>query len=344
MKEYRLLLADYVSQVAVELDRAAPAALSFSDLAKSLTGVIAGDLHRVRLHEDVKDTDVAAREWIVEKAAHAISPKKAIVFDGEKVSLLEGYTLDDLNFKGSKMYPHAPDESLGDIFNPQLSDAVFAENLRPPGNLDELRESMRVFGWLPHHPAIQDERGVTLVGHRRLAAAEAEGVKPQIVTIVCGQGDAADVERFRLAWASNLGGKAPTKAERTKIEAHLFGRGWTMKRIGEAVGVSRKSVSVDLKGHPVLVTIGNKKRADGRGAKTGSVKVPSLTPDDAEAIMEQREQGLNQEDAVRVALPDRQLKASASKELARQAEAMISVRPAPSQSCTCTCPVHCPAG
>lgn len=129
--------------------------------------------------------------------------------------------------------PETPGAKLGDPFNPETG--VFATNIRQDiGDLDELRESMRAWGWLEDHPAIKDERGVVLAGHRRLAVAEELGIEVreghEVVTLMLGTGDEADVKRFRLAIASNLDAKPLTSRDRARIATHLDVEGWDVAR------------------------------------------------------------------------------------------------------------------
>lgn len=153
----------------------------------------------------------------------------------------------------AKPSPKAPPKvdkrfaQFGDPFAPESG--VFAGNVRAEGDLSELRESMREFGWIPHHPAIRDERGVVLVGHRRLLVAAELGIEPQIVTMKLGLGDTGDAQRLRLALASNLGGKPMTAPERAKIAQQLYKeREWSLQRIGEALGVSKMQAARDVRG------------------------------------------------------------------------------------------------
>jgi hypothetical protein len=116
------------------------------------------------------------------------------------------------------------------------------------GDLDELRESMRTFGWLAALPAIADETGMVIVGKRRLKVAEELNITPVITRITFGQGDEADAKRVKLALASNLGGAPLSPADRVRIAENLYGeKGWTMQRIADALAVSKKTISKDLK-------------------------------------------------------------------------------------------------
>ena len=61
---------------------------------------------------------------------------------------------------------------LRDPFNKKTG--IFADNVRVDlgeYNDDELRDSLRLYGWDKEFPAIVDEYDVVLVGHRRLKFA-----------------------------------------------------------------------------------------------------------------------------------------------------------------------------
>jgi hypothetical protein len=126
---------------------------------------------------------------------------------------------------------------------------AFAVNIRDIGGDDsELRESLTQFGWIEEYPALVDENGVVLVGHRRLKIAEEEKIEPVIKKLALGNGDAADAERLKLAIVSNIGSKPMTKEDRKRIAEHLYGaREWTMERIAEAFNVSKATISGDLR-------------------------------------------------------------------------------------------------
>jgi IS30 family transposase len=115
-------------------------------------------------------------------------------------------------------------------------------------NDDELRESLLTFGWVKELPAIADERGNILVGHRRLRLADELGIERRIKTVTFGEGDGADAERVKLAIASNTGSKPMTRKDRQRIAEYLYGkRLWTMEAIAEALGVSKATISGDLR-------------------------------------------------------------------------------------------------
>jgi hypothetical protein len=134
-----------------------------------------------------------------------------------------------------------------DLFNPKTG--AFTANIRNIGGDDsELRESLQKFGWVKELPALVDENGVVLVGHRRMKIAEEEKIEPVIKKLILGKGDAADAERVKLAIASNIGSKPMTKEDRKHIAEHLYGgREWTMERIAEALNVSKATISGDLR-------------------------------------------------------------------------------------------------
>lgn len=137
-----------------------------------------------------------------------------------------------------------------DPFDPQ-SGGQFVKNIRDLASCDdaELLESLRAFGWMKDFPALADENGVVLVGHRRIKLAGDLGIAPVIKTINFGKGEVADAERLKLAIASNVGFQQMTKEDRRRIAAYLYGeQKWTMQRIAEALGSGVKTISRDLEG------------------------------------------------------------------------------------------------
>ena len=136
---------------------------------------------------------------------------------------------------------------MKNLFDPKTGE--FATNIRTidGGDDTELRQSLQQFGWSSEFPALKDEHGVVLVGHRRLKIAEELGISPVVKTYTFGSGTAADAERLKLALVSNIGFKAMTKEDRQHIAEHLYGeREWTMEKIGKALNVSKMQISRDL--------------------------------------------------------------------------------------------------
>jgi hypothetical protein len=133
------------------------------------------------------------------------------------------------------------------LFNPKTG--AFAVNIRDiDGDDSELRESLKEFGWVKEFPALADENGVVLVGHRRLKIAEEEKIEPVIKKLAIGNGDASDAERLKLAIVSNIGSKPMTPEDRKRIAEHLYGkREWTMARIAEALNVAQSTITEDLR-------------------------------------------------------------------------------------------------
>jgi len=62
-----------------------------------------------------------------------------------------------------------------------LADPAFHLEGREPDG--ELRDSMRTHGWIRSLPAIVDEDGNVLSGHRRMAVAEELGIEPVTTTL-----------------------------------------------------------------------------------------------------------------------------------------------------------------
>jgi DNA-binding Lrp family transcriptional regulator len=155
--------------------------------------------------------------------------------------------------KDGRSRPRPASKSAGNVAKPRAlfdpETGAFAANIRDIGGDDsELRSSLKEFGWIKEFPALVDENGVVLVGHRRLKIAEEEKIEPVVKKLALGGGDAADAERLKLALVSNIGSKPMTAEDRKRIAQHLYGeREWTMKRIAEALNVSHGTVVNDLR-------------------------------------------------------------------------------------------------
>jgi len=167
---------------------------------------------------------------------------------------------------------------LRDPFNPKTGE--FRENIRVASQDDsELRESLKRFGWYKQFPAIADENGVILVGHRRMKIAKELGIEPVIQAFTFGKGDAADAERLKIALASNIGGAPMTKEDRKHMAEYLYGsREWTMERIAEALNTTHKTISKDLS--EFVPSVKNKPK--GKGRPKGSTARRKNTTVDAE--------------------------------------------------------------
>jgi hypothetical protein len=116
------------------------------------------------------------------------------------------------------------------------------ENIRDISRLDdtELRKSMQTFGWVEQFPAIKDQDGVVLVGHRRLKIAAELNITPVVVVVDCDN----DPERWRIALASNIGNQPLSATDRKCIAMHLYTtKQMTMKDISHALGVSEMTIS-----------------------------------------------------------------------------------------------------
>jgi Homeodomain-like domain len=101
---------------------------------------------------------------------------------------------------------------------------------------------MDEFGWNPLFPAIEDENGVVIVGHRRLTMAEELGITPVIKKHTFGEGEAGDAARVEAALVSNLGPEKISIEDRKKIAAQLCGQGWKVDKIAEKLRVSQMTV------------------------------------------------------------------------------------------------------
>jgi hypothetical protein len=271
---YALDFISVIRHVATKLDEA-PDGMTVGGLANGYRGFPA-DLGRVRLHHHLKN-DRAAVEFLVDRAIRALGSQVRV--EGDRIFLTKPF--DELRYERR---PIARDvqSKFRDPFNPLKADG-FADNIRGNGkdDLTELSGSLQTFGWMKEFPAIQDERGVTLVGHRRLKVAEELGIEPVVKTMVLGQGDEADAYRLRLAIASNLGSKPFSEADKRRMAEYLYGeKGWTMVRIGEAIMVSVSQVSRILDGFPVP---GKPPRPQG-GRPKGSTGRSKRTPENRDFV------------------------------------------------------------
>lgn len=267
---YALDFISVIRHVATKLDEA-PDGMTVGGLAIGYRGFPA-DLGRVRLHHHLKN-DRAAIEFLVDRAVRALGTQ--VHTEGDRIFLAKPF--DELRYERR---PIARDvqSKFRDPFNPLKADG-FADNIRGNGRDDttELSGSLQTFGWIKEFPAIQDERGVTLVGHRRLKVAEELGIEPVVKTMNLGQGDEADAYRLRLAIASNLGSKPFGEADKRRIAEYLYGeKGWTMVRIGEAIMVSHQTVGRLLQG---LSTVDKPPRPNGGRPK-------NLTPEQEQMVIE----------------------------------------------------------
>jgi ParB-like chromosome segregation protein Spo0J len=96
---------------------------------------------------------------------------------------------------------------------------------------------------------IDEDTGEVIEGHHRLKAwteLRAEGVKvpdypKQVVRF------ANDDDRVAFVLAANLFRRHLTREQRAEVVTRLRAEGWSLRRIGEAVGVSHPTVLGDLK-------------------------------------------------------------------------------------------------
>ena len=138
------------------------------------------DLSRVKLHEGAK-TDAEANCWLVEEALRELGKQVEVGDDG--VYRLTR-PVEEVRWPGQKLlrWQTPADEPPADVYDRGLTTGTLVNNFGRGGSKDDLSDlldSMRTFGWIPEFPAIRDERGEILVGHRRLAAAaqlRAEGL------------------------------------------------------------------------------------------------------------------------------------------------------------------------
>jgi ParB-like chromosome segregation protein Spo0J len=248
--------------VASELDRAAPAALSLAELAATYRHPNPSDLARVRSVEHADDP-VA---WLIRQAIESLMRRgKAGTVQIEQAdgAFRLAVPFSELRFEGKRLVNlHDDHAQFRAPFDPMTGQ--FAENIRTDkvaaskDGMEDLRESMRAFGWVPEFPALRDKRGVFLTGHRRLKVAEELGIDPVIKTLDdLGDGDEHDARRLRIALASNVGFKPLSPTDRKAIAESLYADGWVMERIGQALNVSTMQVSNDLREFKPTVNSGS---------------------------------------------------------------------------------------
>jgi len=222
--------------------------LSVAEIAETYDHPMPSDYTRIKLHERLSNEE-EARVWLIKFAITRLGPEQIewVTRDQFRLRLPS----EEIRFEDKpvtryeKEQPHFAGGSR--LFDPMSG--PFSENIRKSragDDLSELRESMRELGWVEAFPALVDERGVVLVGHRRLKVAQELGIDPHKVTVKLGTGKEADVQRLKLALASNIGARPMTPADRKHIAAILYGDGWSMQKIGEALRVSQKTISTDL--------------------------------------------------------------------------------------------------
>lgn len=231
----------------------AQAPLTAEEMARSYKHSPINDFGRIIKHERVPD-EAAAKVWLVEHALTQLGADQ-IAEVGENRYRLK-VSLDDVRIDGKPVAPlieEKPQFAGGSRpFDPMSG--LFSDNIRAKSEDDDLtglRESMRARGWNRWFPAIRDERGVVLVGHRRIKVAKELGIKPVILDVTIGSGEAADAERLDIAILSNIEQKKLSPASRRRIAEYLYGeREWSMQKIGQALRVSQQQISKDLTREP----------------------------------------------------------------------------------------------
>lgn len=275
-KEYALDFFSPVRYVAHTLGRAS--ALS-SELERGYEHANLGDLARVRNYEGL-DSDAEANAFLVRAALVAL--KDQVAQDEIDGPWRLTRPVEDVRYERKKLATLVNEHAVWrNPFDP-MSGAFSANMRRMGGNpaMDaELRESLETFGWLDELPALVDERGTVLVGHRRIALAAELGIDPVTKVVRCGSGDEGDAKRLGYALASNLGSKPLTPGDRKNIAEVLYGdHEWTMERIAEMLKVSKSTIGNDLAGFPTTGKPRRPKggRPKGTSHKRGVVRDPAV--------------------------------------------------------------------
>jgi ParB-like chromosome segregation protein Spo0J len=252
------LYDDSTRYVAEALKAVAPKMVSVEQLVENydvpepnnwneVRGTVQSELGRPPTGDDVKEKLIRdAIGMIASQNPDALACDPADDEDEfEECRLADGVDADDLMFGGEPLIRRG--RVLPDLFSPGTG--AWLENIRTPNpqGFKELRESMQAFGWPAHLPAIADENGVIIVGHRRLTVAEELGIEPLIETVHFGEGDNGDAKRAAWAIASNIGFEKLSPADRKKIAARMYGSGWSMQKIANVLKVATMTVSRDLR-------------------------------------------------------------------------------------------------
>jgi ParB-like chromosome segregation protein Spo0J len=215
-------------------------------------------------------TNERVKEDLIEEAIHDVNyynDHKAIEADPDDATnyrLADGVDVEALQWCDNPLFPKPV---MAGLFDPETG--AFADNIRTPNpeGYKELRESMEALGWVSQFPAIQDENGVVIVGHRRLTVAEELGIEPKISTMTFGDGEAADARRAKVAIASNIGFEKLSPADRKAIAAQMYGSGWSMAKIADALQVATMTVSRDLRGLTGVKPLADLEKRGGRPRK-----------------------------------------------------------------------------
>lgn len=367
-KGYPLDFISPIRHVASELDRAAPAALSVDEMAGTYTHPNPADINRVCEMHGMNEHD--AVRFLIGRAVMALNTKsKTQVEENGHGTWKLAVPFSELRYErksitrtSASVFETAPFDPL--VGQGSKERPAFAENIRhstrEDASLDELRESMRMFGWLPHHPAVMDERGVVLVGHRRMKVAEELGIEPQVVKHTYGSGDAADIERFKIATGSNMGAKPFTDTDWKAIARSMRAKDWTITAIAEALAVAQTTVYETVRDVPVQ-TFGSEssdppggKRNQGRRVATPEVVADVMRLHDtglgAKKIAERPEIPVGKSTVHEIIREEKAKRAAAAatsapappdleSELDSESESVVDEAPVEAEELTvCTCP------
>lgn len=114
-----------------------------------------------------------------------------------------------------------------------------------PEQSDEEFETLKslVLDYGVLQPVHVDEDGAILDGHHRVRACKELGIRsyPRIV-----HRGLTEEQKYELVLTLNLTGREVSRERRREIVANLREKGWSLRRIAEALGVDAKTVRNDL--------------------------------------------------------------------------------------------------
>jgi|SRR6185436_3359479 transposase len=122
-----------------------------------------------------------------------------------------------------------------------------------------------------HFPIVRDQNGVTLDGHHRERILTELDI-PERVWKIDRRSFGSDKERRAFVLSANVHRRQLTTEDRKHLAEQLYANGKTQAEIGKELGVSQKTVSLDLKGGNYTSGIKTASNPKGAGRPKGKPK------------------------------------------------------------------------